>query len=111
MTATSGSNAYDAIVVGGGHNGLVTAAYLARAEAREAALRAHELQRRDPAVRTHDPAARVGRRAGQPEVADRRPEARPARHRPREEQLLERKLALEDVALRQAGRALDVEGR
>ena len=28
---TSGNGRYDAIVIGGGHNGLVTAAYLARA--------------------------------------------------------------------------------
>ena len=29
-----GPNVYDAIVIGGGHNGLVAAAYLARAGAR-----------------------------------------------------------------------------
>src|SRR4051794_24625633 len=31
MTTTNGNGRYDAIVVGGGHNGLVAAAYLARA--------------------------------------------------------------------------------
>ena len=67
--------------------------------------------RGDPAVRAHDAAARVRRRAAQPEVADRRPEARVAGHRPVEEQLLERQLALEDVALGQPDRALDVERR
>ena len=32
------SNSYDAIVVGGGHNGLVAAAYLARSGARTVVL-------------------------------------------------------------------------
>ncbi|MBL1109006.1 NAD(P)/FAD-dependent oxidoreductase [Streptomyces sp. 5-8] len=31
MSATEGTHAYDAVIVGGGHNGLVAAAYLARA--------------------------------------------------------------------------------
>src|SRR4029079_19094903 len=53
--------------------------------------------------------ARVGGRAAQPQVLDRGPEPRPAGHRPAEEELLERELALEDVALGQAGRAVDVE--
>ena len=70
---------------------------------------AQDLEGGDPAVRAHDPAARMGRGAGQPEVADRRPEAGPAGHGPAEEQLLERELALEDVALGEAGRPLDVE--
>ena len=34
------SNTYDAIVVGGGHNGLVSAAYLARSGARTLVLEA-----------------------------------------------------------------------
>ena len=42
---------------------------------------------------------------------DGRPEARPAGHRPVDEQLLERQLALEDVALGETHGALDVERR
>ena len=48
-----------------------------------------DLHRGDPAVRAHDPAAGMGRGAAQPEVADRRPEARVAGHRSVEEELLE----------------------
>ena len=47
----------------------------------------------------------------QPQVLDRRPEAGVAGDRPVEEQLLERELALEDVALGEAHRPLDVERR
>ena len=39
----SSSNAFDAIIVGGGHNGLVTAAYLAKAGVRTIVLEAREL--------------------------------------------------------------------
>ena len=31
MAAANGNSKYDAIIIGGGHNGLTTAAYLARA--------------------------------------------------------------------------------
>src|SRR5262245_58408688 len=51
------------------------------------------------------------RRSAHPEVPNRRLVLRPARNRPREEQLLERQLALEDVALGQPELALDVERR
>lgn len=40
--ASGAANGYDAIVVGGGHNGLVAAAYLARTGARTAVLEARE---------------------------------------------------------------------
>src|SRR3989304_4703264 len=63
------------------------------------------------AVGAHDPAARVGRGAAQPEIADGRPEAGVAGHRSAEEELLESQLALEDVALGQADDALHVERR
>ena len=89
----------------------VVASFVGHRSGRPSAARAEHLQRRDPPVGAHDPAARVGRRAAQPEVADRRPEARLAGHRPVEEELLERQLALEDVALGQARRPLDVERR
>ena len=53
----------------------------------------------------------MGRRAAHVEVADRRAVARPARHRAQEEELLERQLALEDVAFGEAELALEVERR
>ena len=53
----------------------------------------------------------MGGRAGEPQVLDRRPEPGVPGDRPVEEQLLEAQLALEDVALGQAHRPLDVERR
>src|SRR6185369_456901 len=73
------------------------------------AARTQHFERGDPPVGAHDPAARVGRRAAQPEVTDRRLEPRVAGHRTVEEELLERQLALEDVALGQPGRPFDIE--
>src|SRR5207247_11094972 len=72
------------------------------------ALLLEVLERRDPPRRAHDPAAGVRRRPAHPEVLHRRPVARPARHRPVEGSLPERELALEEVALREAGDLLDV---
>ena len=40
------SNAYDAIVIGGGHNGLVSAAYLARSGAKTLVLESRGSARR-----------------------------------------------------------------
>ncbi len=48
-----------------------------------------DLQRGDPAVGAHDPAARVGRRTAQPQVADRRSEAGVAGDGSIEEELLQ----------------------
>src|SRR5262245_24554654 len=70
-----------------------------------------DLKRGDAPVGAHDPATGVGRRAAQPQVADGGLESGVAGHRTVEEELLERQLALEDVALGQARRALDVERR
>ena len=63
------------------------------------------------AVRAHDAAAGMRRRAAHIEVANRRRVLRPSRGRPQKEQLLERQLALEDVAFRQAPLALEIERR
>ena len=65
-------------------------------------------QRRQPARRAHDAAAGVRARAALVQPADRRAVLRPARRRPQEEELVQRQLALEDVALGEAGDALDV---
>src|SRR5215213_3113465 len=51
------------------------------------------------------------RRSAHPQVLDRRLVLRPARYRAREEELLERQLALEDVALGQPEVAFEVEWR
>src|SRR5258706_11207369 len=53
----------------------------------------------------------MGGRATQPEVADRGPEPGVTWDGPIEEQLLKRQLALEDVALGEPRRPLDVERR
>ena len=53
----------------------------------------------------------MGARAAQVEALDRRAVARPAGHRPHEEELLQGQVAVEDVALGQAEPALEVERR
>src|SRR5437868_12820537 len=53
----------------------------------------------------------MGGRAAHIQVSDRRPKTRIARHRPQEEKLLERKLALKNVALAQTKLALQIERR
>ena len=67
--------------------------------------------RRVPPGRAHDSAAGMRRRAAHVEAADRRAVLRPAGRGAQEEQLLERQLALEDVAFGQAPLALEVERR
>ena len=63
------------------------------------------------AGRAHDAAAGMRRRSAHPQVAHRRRVLRPPGHRAREEQLFERQLALEDIALGQPEVALEVERR
>src|SRR5687767_4961942 len=53
----------------------------------------------------------MGRRSAHIEVADGRLIAGPARRRPQKEQLLERELALKDVALGEAKFTLEIERR
>src|SRR5206468_7494323 len=59
----------------------------------------------------HAPAPWVRPRAGLIEATHRRGELRPPRRGSQEEQLMQRQLAGEDVAFRQAGYLLDVERR
>ena len=59
----------------------------------------------------HDAAAGMRGRSAHVQVLDRRAVLRPARDRTQEEKLLERKLALEDVAFGQAELAFEVERR
>src|SRR2546428_8706711 len=59
----------------------------------------------------HDSAARMGRRAAHVEAVDWRFVLGPAGRGAQEEQLLERQLALADVALRQTPDALQVQWR
>src|SRR6185436_8624476 len=68
-------------------------------------------QRRVAAGGAHDAAAGVRRRAAQVEVADRRFVLRPPGSGTEEEELLQRQLSLEDVALRETEGPLDVERR
>src|SRR5437899_8589614 len=69
-----------------------------------------DTERRVPARRAHDAAARVRRGAAHIEVADGRLVLRPAGRGTQEEELLERQLALKDVAFRQSPLALEIEG-
>src|SRR5580704_9844854 len=57
----------------------------------------------------HDAAAGVGGRAAHVEILDRRAEARVSRCWAQEEQLLERKFSLEDVAFAQSPLAFEIE--
>src|SRR5207253_6329890 len=61
--------------------------------------------------RAHDAAARMRRAAAHPQVPNRRVVLRPPGHRPREEQLLERQFALEDVSFGEPELALEIERR
>ena len=67
--------------------------------------------RREPAVRAHDAAAGMRGRAAHPQVLDGRLVLRVAGHGTQEEQLLERELALEDVAFGQSQLAFEIERR
>ena len=66
---------------------------------------------RQPPGRAHDAAAGMRGRSAHVEVLDRRAELRPSRHRPQEEELLQRELALEDVAFAQSELAFQIERR
>jgi len=68
-----------------------TASYRSRATSSRllGAERAQHLECREASRRAHDPAARVRGRAAHPEVPQRRAIARPSRHGPVEEELLE----------------------
>src|SRR5207237_1599757 len=70
-----------------------------------------DAQRRVAARSAHDAAARMRGRSAHPQIANRRRVLRPPGNRAREEQLLERQLALEDVAFREPELALEVERR
>src|ERR1035441_10717461 len=67
------------------------------------------LQRCQPPVRAHNATAWMRRRSAHIKVLDRRPVLRPARHGAQEEQLLQRKLPLEDVAFAQSPLTLQIE--
>src|SRR5687768_13519464 len=76
-----------------------------RAPSREVA---QDFERGEPARRAHDPAARVRAGATLIEALDRRAVAGPRRRGAKEEELVQRQLALEDVPLAQTRDALDV---
>ena len=80
------SATYDAIVIGGGHNGLVAAAYLARAGAAHPGPRATARPRRRRRHRGDRPGLPLLRRVlrRQPAAAGDHPRARPAPSRPRD---------------------------
>src|SRR5580692_11538819 len=69
------------------------------------------LQRSQASVRAHDAAARVSRRTTHVEILDRRAVLRPAGDWTQKEKLLQRKLALENVALAQSPFAFQIEWR
>src|SRR5919108_577229 len=66
-------------------------------------------QRCQTARRSHDAAARMCGRAAQIKVLDRRSILRPARYGTQEEKLLQRKLALKNIALAQPELAFQIE--
>src|SRR5437016_3009511 len=68
-----------------------------------------DFQGGQPSVRAHNSAARMGCRSAHVEILDRRAISRPARNRTQEEKLLQRQLALKNVAFAQAELALQVE--
>src|ERR671919_621737 len=72
---------------------------------------AQNLHRRVATGCAHDSAAGMRADPALEEAGKRRAVLSPRRHRPKEEHLLERKLALEDVAFGKADDALDVGGR
>src|SRR5947209_6843442 len=67
--------------------------------------------RRVPTRRAHDAAPGMRGRPTHPQTPNRRRVLRPARRRPQEEQLLERKLSLENVAFGEPEFAFKVERR
>ena len=60
-----------------------------------------DFESRQPAGAAHDAAAGMRGRSAHVQVLDRSAELRPTRHRPQEEKLLQRKLALENIAFAQ----------
>src|SRR5947207_12059347 len=69
------------------------------------------LHRAIPAGCPHNAAARMRCRTAHVEIANRRAILHPTRRRPQKEKLLERQLALKDIAFRKSKVAFDVERR